>query len=101
MHRDSSVAIPFAQPQGPIAGLASSVAFASMVLNTGSSVAGRTGDHLEHVGGGGLLLQRLGEIVGALAQFVQKSNVLDRDAAWSAKVSTRAICLSVKGRTSR
>ncbi len=41
--------------------------------------AGRAGDDLEHLAGRGLLLQRLGEIVGALAQFVEQPRVLDRD----------------------
>ena len=60
----------------------------------------RAADDLEHVGGRGLLLQRFGEIVGALAQFVEQPRVLDGDTAWSAKVLSSAICLSVKGRTS-
>ena len=31
----------------------------------------------QHLGGGGLLLQRLSEIVGALAQFIEQPRVLD------------------------
>ena len=42
-------------------------------------LAGRTADDLEHLGGRGLLLQRLGEIVGALAQLVEQPRVLDGD----------------------
>ena len=42
-------------------------------------LAGRAGDDLKHLRGRGLLLQRLGEIVGALAQLVEQSRVLDRD----------------------
>ena len=42
-------------------------------------LAGRTRDDLQHLGGGGLLLQRLGEIIGALAQLVEQPGVLDRD----------------------
>ena len=34
---------------------------------------------LQHLGGRGLLLQRLGEIVGALAQLVEQPRVLDGD----------------------
>ena len=34
---------------------------------------------LQHLGGRGLLLQRLGEVVGALAQFVEQPRVLDGD----------------------
>src|SRR5262249_6481679 len=40
---------------------------------------GRAADDLEHVGGGGLLLQRFGEVVRALAQLVQQPRVLDGD----------------------
>ena len=42
-------------------------------------LAGRTGDDLQHLAGRGLLLQRFGEIVGALAQFVEQTCVLDGD----------------------
>src|SRR5215510_15937678 len=41
--------------------------------------AGRLADDLQHFGGCGLLLQRFGEIVGALAQFVKQSRVLNGD----------------------
>ena len=46
---------------------------------TPAQIAGRTGDDLEHLGGRGLLLQRFGEIVGALAQFAEQPRVLDGD----------------------
>ena len=36
-------------------------------------------DDLEHISSRGLLLERLGQIVGALAQFVQQPRVLDGD----------------------
>src|SRR4029434_8965350 len=39
----------------------------------------RAADDLEHVGGGGLLLQRFGEVVRALAQLFQQPSVFDRD----------------------
>ncbi len=39
----------------------------------------RAADDLEHVGGGGLLLQRFAEIVGTLPQLVEQAGVLDRD----------------------
>ena len=42
-------------------------------------VAGRTADDLEHLRGSGLLLQRLAQISGALAQLVEQPRVLDRD----------------------
>jgi hypothetical protein len=37
------------------------------VYEHGLQVEGRAADDLEHIGGGGLLLQRFSEIVGALA----------------------------------
>ena len=36
-------------------------------------------DDLQHLGGRGLLLQRLGEVVGALSDFVEQAHVLDGD----------------------
>ena len=42
-------------------------------------LARRAGDDLQHLRGRGLLLQRLGEIVGALAQLVEQPRVLDGD----------------------
>ncbi len=49
-------------------------------------IAGRAADDLEHVGGGGLLLQRFRKIVGALAQFVEQPRVLDGDDGLLGKV---------------
>ena len=43
-------------------------------------------DDLEHVGGRGLLFQRLGEIVGTLAQLVEQAGVLDSDDGLSGEV---------------
>src|SRR6516165_8566438 len=42
-------------------------------------IEGRAADDLENVGGRRLLLQRFGEIVGALTQFVEQWGVLDGD----------------------
>ena len=42
-------------------------------------IARRAGDDLQHLAGRGLLLQRLGQIVGALAQLVEQPRVLDGD----------------------
>jgi hypothetical protein len=39
----------------------------------------RPADHLEHVGGRGLLLQRLAKIVGALAKLLEQSCIFNRD----------------------
>ena len=57
-------------------------------------VEGRAADDLEHVGGGGLLLQRF-------AQLVEQPHVLDGDDGLRGEIAqTSAICLSVNGRTS-
>src|SRR5262249_31918731 len=45
----------------------------------GLQIERRAADDLEHVGGGGLLLQRFGEIVRALAQLFQQPGGLCRD----------------------
>jgi hypothetical protein len=42
-------------------------------------IEGRAADDLEHIGGRGLLLQRFGQVVGALAQLVEQPCVLDGD----------------------
>ena len=62
------------------------VAFASMVSNTGSSSPGELRNDAEHLRGRGLLLQRLAQIVGALAQLVEQPRVLDRDDGLLGKV---------------
>src|SRR6516164_2235750 len=53
----------------------------------------RAADDLEHVGGGGLLLQRF-------AQLVEQPRILDRDDGLCCKVAHRSTCLSVNRRTS-
>src|SRR5262249_56637086 len=49
-------------------------------------IEGRSADDLEHVGGRGLLLQRLSEVVRALAQFVEQPRILDGDNGLSGEV---------------
>ena len=39
----------------------------------------RAADDLQHVGGGGLLLQRLGKVARARLHLVEQPHVLDRD----------------------
>ncbi|MGC2122413.1 MAG: hypothetical protein WA652_06120, partial [Xanthobacteraceae bacterium] len=46
-------------------------------LEYGLQLALRGADDSQHLGGRGLLLQRLSEIVGALAQFIEQPRVLD------------------------
>ena len=60
-------------------------------IKHGLQIEGRAADHLEHVGGGGLLLQRF-------AQLVEQAGVLDSDDGLAAKFWTSSICLSVNGR---
>ena len=54
-------------------------AFSSIALEHRLQVARRAGDDLQHLAGRGLLLQRLGQIIGALAQLVEQPRVLDGD----------------------
>ena len=56
----------------------SRVAFARCLQHR-FEIKGRAADDLEHVGGGGLLLERFGQIVGALMQFLKQSGILDGD----------------------
>ena len=55
------------------------VAFSSMAWNTGSSSPGELEMTWRTSRGRGLLLQRLAQIVGALAQLVEQAGVLDGD----------------------
>ena len=50
----------------------------------------RTGDDLQHLGGRGLLLQRLREISGAMAQLIQQPGVLDRDHRLGGEIRDKA-----------
>ena len=76
------------------------IAFASMASNTGSSSPGELEMTFSTSRGRGLLLQRLGQIVGALAQLVEQPRVLDGDDGLGGEIRTSSICLSVNGRTS-
>ena len=55
------------------------IAFSSMAWNTGSSSPGELTDDAQHLRCCRLLLQRFGEIISALPQFVQQPCVLDGD----------------------
>src|SRR6202790_1629017 len=48
-------------------------------LKYGLHIARRSADDPEHLRRCGLLLQRFAEIVGALAQFIEQSRILDGD----------------------
>ena len=57
----------------------------------------RAADDAEHLGGRGLMLQRLAQFRVALAEFLEQRTFSMAITAWSAKVLRRAICLSVNG----
>ena len=78
--------ISVAQEQVPNLASQMRVAFSSMAWNTGSSSPGELRDDLQHLRGRRLLLQRFGEIVGALAQLVEQPRVLDGDDGLGGKV---------------
>jgi hypothetical protein len=63
-------------------------------------VEGGAADHLEYVGGGGLLLQRFRQIIGTLSQLFGQAGVLDGDDGLVGEIVTSSICLSVNGHTS-
>ena len=69
------------------------------VVEHGLEIERRAADDLEHLGSGGLLLQRLAEIV-VLTQLVEQPRVLDGDDGLGGEVRDQSICLSVNGRTS-
>ena len=48
-------------------------------IEHGLQIERRAADDLEHVGGGGLLLQRFAQLVGALLHRVEQPHVLDGD----------------------
>ena len=54
-------------------------AFSSMALEHRLEGRRRTADDLQHLGGGGLLLQRLGQLARARLHLVEQPHVLDRD----------------------
>ena len=55
------------------------IAFCQHGLEHRLQLAGRAADDLQHLRGRGLLLQRLAQVVGALAQLVEQPRVLDGD----------------------
>ena len=71
-----------------------------MASKAGWESVGRVADDLEDVRCRRLLLQRFGQIVGALAQFVEQPRILDGDHGLVGKGLTSSICLSVNGATS-
>src|SRR5215470_3223611 len=66
-------------PNSRIVGFAQQSSGFGQRVEHGLQIEGRSADYLEHVGCGGLLLQGLGKIAGALSQLVQEARVLDGD----------------------
>ena len=79
MQRHRPVSISFGEPQDTELGAADANRILQHGLEHGLQLAGRGRDDLQHLRGRGLLLQRLGEIVGAPAQLVEQPRVLDGD----------------------
>ena len=77
--RDGAKASPSYRNSVPNLASQMRVAFSSMAWNTGSSSPGELLMTFSTSDGRGLLLQRLGQIVGALAQLVEQPRVLDGD----------------------
>ena len=63
-------------------------------------VGRRAADDAEHLGRCGLMLQGLAQFCVAFLDFFEQPTFSMAMTAWSAKVFSSAICLSVKGRTS-
>ena len=79
VRRDGAEQFAVAKPTVAELGAADARRIFQHGTETPAPVARRAGDDLQHLGGRGLLLQRLAEIVGALAQFVEQPRVLDGD----------------------
>ena len=78
-HRRRAPRTALESEQSAEIGLANSHSVLQHGLEHRLQLAGRTRDDAQHLRCRGLLLQRLGEIVGALAQLVEQPRVLDRD----------------------
>jgi hypothetical protein len=67
-----------------------------MALNT-VQLAGRTTNYVQHLRGRRLLLERLAEIVRALAQLVEQARVLDGDDGLLGKIAHQLDMLLAEG----
>ena len=72
MECDVAKCVAIAQAQGAELGVAEPCCVRQQGLEHGLELAGRTGDDAQHLGRGGLLLQRF-------AQLVEEARVLDGD----------------------
>src|SRR5262245_66274843 len=60
-------------------GLAQSCRRFGQSVEHGLQIECRAADDLEHVGGGGLLLERFTEVISALPQFLEQACILNSD----------------------
>ena len=60
-------------------------------------IAGGAANNLQHLRRGRLLLQRLGEIVGALAQFVEQARIFDSNDGLGSEILNQRNLLVGKG----
>ena len=79
VHRDSAEAWPVREEQISELRLANARGPLQHHFEDGLKLAGRAGDHFEHLGGGGLLLQGLVELARALLHVTEQTRVLGRD----------------------
>jgi hypothetical protein len=79
-----SIVVP---EQNPDLGLADAGRVRQHGLEDGLQLPGRARNDLQHVRGRGLLLQRLTEIVGALAQLGEQAGILDGDDGLLGKIA--------------
>ena len=97
-HEAKSVAVPAVDAAK--LGVADPYSFLQHDRKHRIDIAGRAADDLEHLRCRRLLLQRLGESRALRCCSASNSRVFSiAITAWSAKVSTSSICLSVNGRT--
>src|SRR5262245_46368236 len=78
MDRDGAKSITFEKPKIAERGLTDSGCICQHRIEDRLQLTGRTGDDLQYFRCSGLLLQRLGQIVGALAQFIEQPCVFNR-----------------------
>src|SRR5215470_15269332 len=76
---DSAESIPLPEVQHAELGRADANRVREHGLEHRLQLAGRAGDHLQDLGAGRLLLERLGELARACLHLVEQAHVLDRD----------------------
>src|SRR5262245_58644467 len=93
---DKAEGLPFAEIERSKFGLAWSRGVLKHSLEYRLQLAGRARYYLQHLRGCCLLLQRLAQIVGALAQLVEQPGVLDGDDRLASEVHQQLDLLVVE-----